>query len=301
MPDYPEFKELKPEDKESIERSLEQYHPATCELSVSNLYIWRKFDRPQLTSINGNLCILINPLDEPSFFLEPLGTNDLENTISVCLNHAGVISRASSILVSSLPARDFHVTPLRNHFDYVYSRVELCALKGRRFDGKRNRIRKFIGDYPRYGFFPFDVRLNAEALDLFDTWLGSAKGLLCADERSSFHSCACQKEGLEIALRCYDQLNLIGGAITVEDRLGGFIIASRLNAHTACVQFMYGHPEFKGLTQVLLWEACRHLFSPFDYINLEQDLGFDGLRRMKMSYQPLRLEEKFEIRMPGWF
>jgi hypothetical protein len=300
MPDFPEFKELEPEDKGSIERFLEQHPPAICELSVSNLYIWRKFDRPQLTSINGNLCILINPLDEPSFFLEPLGTNDLEDTLNVCLDHAGVISRASSCFISSLPARDFHVAPLRNHFDYVYSRVELCGLKGRRFDGKRNRIRKFIRDCPRYNFIAFDERLNAEALDLFDAWLESAKGVLCASEGLPCHSCTCQREALEIALAQYDQLNLMGGAITIEGRLGGFIIASRLNAQTACVQFMYGHPEFKIIAQVLLWEACRQLFSSFDYINLEQDLGLDGLRRMKMSYQPLKLEEKFEIRMPGW-
>lgn len=45
----------------------------------------------------------------------------------------------------------------------------------------------------------------------------------------------------------------------------------------------------------MLWEACRNTFSEFEFVNLEQDLGLPGLRKIKNSYHPIRLEEKFEI------
>jgi hypothetical protein len=67
------------------------------------------------------------------------------------------------------------------------------------------------------------------------------------------------------------------------------------------VHFQYANAELSGIYQVLLRDACRHLFAGCTYVNLEEDLGIVGLRRTKLSYLPLRLEEKYEIcmKVPG--
>jgi hypothetical protein len=105
-----------------------------------------------------------------------------------------------------------------------------------------------------------------------------------------------QRGALKEALRHFDELNLMGGGLVEDDKLLAFVVGYKLNRNTACVQFMYVHPKAGSAGQMVLKEACRKTFSSFELVNLEQDLGLKGLRRMKQSYQPLRMEEKYEIR-----
>ena len=103
-------------------------------------------------------------------------------------------------------------------------------------------------------------------------------------------------EALTSAFSNIDKLKLFGGAILIEKTLRGFTLGSFLNPETACIHFMFGDPDLPGISQALLFEACNKTFSKFKYLNLEQDLGIPGLRTSKLSYHPLRLEKKFNLR-----
>ena len=81
-----------------------------------------------------------------------------------------------------------------------------------------------------------------------------------------------------------------------DHKLMGFTIGSRVNPEMISVHFLYGDPEARGSAQAMLWEACNKTYSEFKLIDLEQDLGIPGLRTAKLSYHPLRLEEKFEVK-----
>lgn len=290
--EYPKFKSLELEDYSLISKHLARCSRKICELNLANLVIWKDFDRPEYTFINDNLCILISPPTEPPYFLEPLSHNKLIETVKVCLQHAGRISRASESLIVGLPRGVFHYSCLRNQFDYVYQVSELAELKGKKFDGKRNQIKKFQHRFPKYEFVQLESGSKDRALELFERWFESKKDTAYFTKLSYM----AQRKALVSAFLNFEKLEILGGALIAENALRGFIMGSVLTAKTVAAHFSYTDPEYPGVSQTLLWEACNHTFSAYTNINLEQDLGIPGLRQAKLSYHPLRLEKKFEIK-----
>ncbi len=291
IPEYPKFKPLEFEDKNTLLKYLDLTPRKICELNLTNLFVWRDFDRPQLTMMNGNLCILVSPPNETQYFLEPLGQNKFLETVETCLNHTKKISRASEYFVSKLPNKNYKIMPLRDQFDYIYNVKELAELKGKKFDGKRNHIKKFKTRHPDYKFIPLEPGFKEQAMALFEKWFEARK------QSRFFPKLAydSQKKAVQEAFSNFARLKLLGGALFIDDSLRGFTIGSELNLETVSVHLQYGDPSIQGTSQVLLWEACNKIYSPFKYINLEQDLGIPGLRKAKLSYYPHHLERKFQI------
>ncbi len=291
IPEYPRFKALELTDREAIELSFGRKSPLTCELTSANLFIWRDFDRPQLTLINDNICCLINPLVHYPYFLEPFGDNKVLETTELCLKHIGIISRVSMSYVGSIPHRQYKISCLRDQADYIYVTKELAELKGRRYDGKRNHLNNFKRRHPDYSFVPLEPTDQPRALAVFEKWFEERKDT----QYFSKLAYAAQKKALERAFEDYRELALVGGALLIGGEMKAFIMASRLNPEMISAHFQYVEPNYRGITQTILWEACNRIFSGYKYLDLEQDLGIPGLRKAKLSYQPHKLEKKFEI------
>ncbi|MBU0672504.1 MAG: DUF2156 domain-containing protein [Candidatus Margulisbacteria bacterium] len=290
-PEYPKFKSLEFEDLDQVKKHLKDTEPNICEFSPANLMIWKDFDRPKITLINGNLCLLITPLNESPFFLEPLGENLPLETVEECLKHCGKISRATESFTGKLSLLRIRVTCLRDQFDYLYETKVLAELKGRKFDCKRNHIKNFKRRHPGYEYLPLAPELKNGCLELFEEWFAVRQESRYFPRRAH----TSQKTALEKAFKYYDDLKMIGSALLIDKKVKGFMIGSQLNKRTVSAHFQYAHPALRGIFQTLLWEACNKTFQNFTHINLEQDLGIPGLRKAKLSYYPLKLEKKFEI------
>lgn len=293
IPGYPKFKPLELDDIDLVNESLKLIPRTICELTLSNIFMWKDSDRTQLTRINGNLCMLLNTANEGDYFLEPLGRNAPEETAMVCLAHGKRLSRVSEDFLKLLGPDKFKATELRGQFDYIFSTGDLAELKGKKFDGKRNHIKKFKKRFPEYKCVPLTAGMKKEAMDLFLKWFKERNGEAGAAE-FAYRS---QKAALEVAFTDLEHLHLKGGAIMAENSLKGFTMGSKLNPETDCIHFQYADLGAEGATQTLLWETCKRIAPIFKYVNLEQDLGLPGLRKTKLSYHPLKLEKKFDVEL----
>ena len=292
LPEYPNFKTLELSDLGKIISHFKNHKATVCELAVANLFIWQEFDHPRLTIINDNLCILITPLNEPPFFLEPIGKNKLIETVAICLKDSGRLARLSEEFLFHLPIENYHVLCSRDQSDYVYERRALAELKGKKYDGKRNHINSFERRHQDYIFGPLKPEQKESCLNLFENWFAMRK------ESRHFPRLAytSQKAAVEKAFEYFNALKLIGEAIIINGQFEGFILGSPLNEETITVHFLYALPNHRGIFQVLLWHACNNTFRGYKSINLEQDLGIPGLRKAKLSYQPQHIEKKFELK-----
>ena len=185
---------------------------------------------------------------------------------------------------------------MRDHSDYIFSVQALAQLKGKKFDGKRNQVRKFVGSFPQYSFRMLEADALPRAMGLFDCWTAARGTGSTTSDPNHPGGYGCQRQALERAFQAFSSLSLRGGAIVVRGETKAFVIASQGAPGTAVVHFAYADTRLPGIYQALLWETCRNLLTDYVYVNLEEDLGVPGLRKTKLSYQPLRLEEKFEVR-----
>ena len=174
IPEFPKFRDITQDDIGAL--GLEALDKTVCEMSFANLIMWRDFDRPSVTLVEGNPCILISPKNERPFFLEPLLRTNLEAAVERCLDHAGRFSRVSDGFVSALDQKGLKISCMREHFDYVYSVSDLAELKGKKFDGKRNHIKKFKARHPDFSLVAVGRGLRADALALFEKWFEARSG-----------------------------------------------------------------------------------------------------------------------------
>lgn len=284
-PRYPQFKLLEMADREVFASFLKKHPPESTELTFANSFLWRKFDHTEYSLINGNLCVLIKPPNEPAYFLPPLGEAKMAETIDICLSDAPRLSRVPEWFVKkycgSLKA-EFD----RNHCDYVYLATDLIELKGKKYDGKRNRIRKFTR-HQVYQYLKLEPQHLKECADLAERWIRE-KGF----KDWAAHA---QREALTEALTNFSDLELKGGAIVLENKIAAFSLGEKLNAETAVVYFELADPKYEGLPQLINQEFTKKEWSNFKFINREQDLGIAGLRTAKLSYHPHHLVNKYNV------
>lgn len=274
-----------------LRQALAARNPEVSELSLANLFIWRDFDRPQFARLNDWLLLCLNPPNEPPYLLEPLGPPPSPSFLMDLLYQIGRFSRLPESFLSFFPEKEVIIKENRDQFDYLFWREKMAGLQGKRFDGKRNLIRRFQSNWPDYEFTLIDRPWQKEALSFFFNWAGQ-KG---SAESFSPLSLDDQAKALNLAFELWEVLGLMGGALISRGEWKGFIIASKLNERTALIHFHYADLSSPGASQTLLWEACRQLLSSFPLINLEQDLGLPGLRKAKLSYHPCRLVAKYDV------
>jgi hypothetical protein len=183
--------------------------------------------------------------------------------------------------------RHVQVVAERDSFDYVYAVSDLVTLAGRKYDGKRNLIKKFKATH-RYEYRPLDRGLLDGCLDFHDEWCQIKD---CASDVGLM----AESDALREIISSYEAFGLTGAAITVEGRVRAFAVAERLNAQTMVVHILKAHADAKGLYQCMLNEFLSREAGGYAYVNLEQDLGIAGLRKAKESYYPRYLVTKFTV------
>jgi len=285
VPAFPALKPLGLEDQGLVEEFLGTYPPEVCELNFANLFIWRSIERPRLTLVGGHLCIFVEPPGEPPYALPPVGPGPYPEAVEACLAIAPRLGRVPESIAGAL-GPGFRTEPDPDNFDYVYKRSDLAELKGKRYDGKRNRIRKFEREHA-HAIRELGPDCLVDCRRLFDEWLEAKAG--------NGWDLEAQRSVVGEALLHFRELGLRGGGVEVDGRLAAFSIGARLNRDTALCMIEIVDPAVDGLAQLINREFARRAWPDAAYINREQDMGIEGLRRAKQSYHPDRLVRKFNV------
>ena len=288
------FKDITLADKDTITSFTMKSDRRNCDLSFSNLCSWRFLYDTQFAVVD-NFLVFKFWAGEQLAYMMPVGTGDLKAVLWELIEDArkenqhfcmlGVCSNMRADLEAILPEQ-FTFTEDRDYADYIYLRSDLSTLKGKKFQAKRNHINRFRNTYPDYEYTPITPDRIQECLDLEAEW---CKVNNCDQQEGTGN----ERRALIYALHNFETLGLTGGILHVNGKIVAFTFGMPINHETFGVHVEKADTSIEGAYAMINYEFANHIPEQYIYINREEDLGIEGLRKAKLSYQPVTILEKY--------
>ena len=295
-----EFKHITIEDKTPYEDILAKEDRIIgesergCEYSFANIYLW---GRQYVAFVDGQ-ALLFSQFDRRSVYPYPVGIGDKRAAIDAIIEDSeargipcritGLTPSAKATLEELYPER-FRFHSDEGSFDYVYSIDDLADLPGKKYDGKRNHARRFTDAYPDFVASPIDESNVPAVKKMADEWFSER---LSENPDADFHM---ERAALEKALRDWKSLGLEGLVIRNGEEILAFTIASRMSLDTFDVNFEKAVSGAQGAYAIVNREFARYIrekYPEIRYLDREEDMGLEGLRKAKLSYHPHHFIEK---------
>jgi hypothetical protein len=269
-------------DRKLINGYLSKYPPVISELTFTNIFCWAEVKHHMFSEQDGHLLITFREKDGCLSIMPPVGPHP-EKIMHRTPEGLKKIrwARVPENLEKKVDLGRKLVLDLANS-DYVYRREDLVEMKGKSYDGKRNFVKRFAELNPTVR--PLTSADVSDCIRIQEQWLETQQHNLSARDEST---------ALIKALENYDTLPLHGIGVFRENALVGFAIGEPLNKTTFVEHFEKALPENKGVYQFLLNAFVKSIPSTYTHINREQDLGIDGIRVSKESWQPEYMIRKY--------
>ncbi|MEW6350389.1 MAG: phosphatidylglycerol lysyltransferase domain-containing protein [Thermodesulfobacteriota bacterium] len=284
-----EYKPISASDKPLFDKYFESDAPETSELTFTNLFMWRDLYRPMWREHEG--CLLVLLAHEQPFGLPPVGKGDKRAALDALAEDmaardiAPQVRRVAKTFVEAhVDSARYEIIPDRDHSDYVYLTENLIRLPGNKYHRKKNHVNRFVKNY-RFEYRPLDSILVKAFLDLQENWCEFKS----CDEDPSLDA---ENHAVHEALTHVELLGFEGGAILIDGQVEAFALGELLNPDTVVIHIEKANPEIPGLYSTINQRYCQETWSTVKYVNREQDLGLEGLRKAKLSYYPDHLVEK---------
>ena len=293
-----ELKEPCIQDQQWVNALLEQANQKqtlfSCDLPFGSTFIWRGMYHIRIGRYKQFYLRAYGNEPGKIRFAYPIGDGDIQEVLAQMLLYAKQVHKELALVgltaqqtqqVEALYPGEFVFASNRAYAEYIYYSQDLAELKGRKYHGKRSHICRFKNMYA-YTFEPITEANKEDALHVAKQWC--SENVLGRDNGLSHEVCAIRE-----AFKYYDTLGFRGALIRVDGIPVAMTAGEPLNDEVFVVHFEKALSGYEGL-----YAAINHFFAQtltkYKYINREEDLGIEGLRRAKLSYRPCILLEEYE-------
>ena len=289
-----DFHRLTLEQKDTYNSILHTATTRGCEYSFANMYLWGQ----QRVAFRHGCVLFFSHFDGRSVYPYPMGSGDRRRCLEEIMADAherGIPCRIVSMTdpdVAELEAwfpGKFHLRSDRDSFDYVYAIDDLADLKGKKFQKKRNHYNRFCTQYPDHEILPLNECNMDRARRMVDQWYYSH--MRSNPERNFL----LENIAMARAFQHYRALDLEGCILLVNGEAAAVTMATRLSEDTFDIHFEKARDDIDGSYGAINCEFARYLRQTHPevrFLNREDDMGIEGLRKAKLSYQPHHLLEK---------
>lgn len=290
------FKIIELEDKKWMEPLIATADMSGCHQNFTNIFAWAEIYNYCVARVNDYL-VVKGRVDNQHYYFYPAGCGDIKVVMEAMRQDAldcghefmimGVSPKDITVLNSLFPDH-FEYQEMRDSFDYVYLLDKLVTLAGNKLHSKRNHINRFKQNNS-WSFEPISPENLAECWEMNTEWC-ELHGSKDEDEIAK-ENCAVR--------RCFDNftaLSLEGGLIRSDGKVIAYTMGEKLNSDTYVTHIEKAFGEIQGAYQMINREFAAFIqenHPQLIYVNREEDLGLEGLRKAKLSYNPDKMEEKY--------
>lgn len=293
-----DFKEIALSDKAWIDPLLKMADFRGSEYTFTNNFNYRKIYHIGVARMNDYYLVRSAKTPETASYLYPAGSGDIKPVIEALLEDArergadfqmnGVPKAGVAMLETLFPDR-FAFEETRDYFDYIYESEKLISLSGKKLHAKRNFINRFQAEHEgAWSFEEITPENIGECWEMNKAWCAEAG---CGEDPSLMEeSCAVRN--------CFENFaaeGLSGGLLRVDGRVVAYTMGCPVNSDTFIIHIEKAFSSVAGAYPMINHEFAAHRCGDFKYINREDDVGDEGLRKAKLSYRPAMLEEKYTV------
>ncbi len=176
----------------------------------------------------------------------------------------------------------------RSEWEYIYSVEELINLRGNRFHKKKNLWRQFYRGYDS-AYRELGAADADDILEMQQLWCEWKN----CDDVPGFRA---ENHAIYRVLKNWDHFpELICGAIYVGENMVAYSVGEPMGDDMTVIHFEKGLADYKGVYQAINQTFLEKSCSRFEWVNREQDMGQEGLRQAKESYNPVKFLKKYRV------
>ena len=282
-------------DKPWVDEIVMAEGSRSADFNFGNIYIWDKKYRQLICRFGDRMLTKLRYEDHPAFAF-PIGSGPLAPAVEALREYAeakgfplllyGLEERHREALEALYPGC-FAFEDDSEWFDYVYLAERLASYAGKDLHGKKNHCNRFEAEHD-WDFVPLTRKLIPGCLDMLVQWQEENAARL--DE--SIHD---EYDAIIRAFAAYEALGLEGGVLRAEGRIVGFSMGEMCAPDAFDVHFEKAEGTVNGAYPMVCRELTRLLLQrhgELRYINREDDMDLEPLRRSKLSYRPEYLLRK---------
>lgn len=295
------FKKVEAQD---IKRMSEFYglRPnRTCDSVVLESYLWKDYCNVRFAVAEDRALLWLMELNGEEYSAMPACKEEdlpryfqmTEEYFNQVLNKPLVIGLADEEAVRflNLDESRYEIREDEDLKDYLYDGAALRALSGKKLRKKKNHINGFMREYEgRYEYRPLVCCDRSDVWAFLDVWREN-KG----DETEEHLDY--EVAGLHEVLKDCGYFHVSMAGVYIDGKLEAFTMGSYNPLEDmAVIHIEKANPEIRGLYQFINQQFLLHAYPEVKLVNREDDLGIEGLRKAKLSYEPIGYARKYAIR-----
>lgn len=288
------FKKPDIDDKLWVDSCLSHANSYNCEYDFGNLFVWSTSYSTEICHYKDFFICRWGRGADLSYSL-PIGEGDFSDAINEIIADAksngvkariyGITDGYLSMLQEAFTGKfTYHTSD--DYSDYIYLVERMASLSGKKYHSKRNHISNFKKNNPDWSFEKITKDNIQECIDTHATWISNKDN---DDEDYSF-----EFEAVLKAFEHWDELGFIGGLIRVDGKVIAYTFGeAQMNGECFVTHFEKAPADVQGAYAIINQEFTKNCLMDYKYVNREEDLGIEGLRKAKLSYNP-------EMRLTKW-